>query len=93
MFRSCVNFELAENLRSKLVFREHTLDSVFDDQFRFRLHHFSVGRFLTSAEITGMCHVSFLIQLFACQFNLVCIQLRYVVTAVYVRCKAGLVFP
>ena len=55
------------------------------------------AEYKVQASVGGQAFLSvvdvlFLIQLFACQFNLVCIHYDYVVTAVYVRCKAGLVF-
>ena len=60
MARSRIDLKLAEHGPCKFVLGEHTLDSFFDEVFRFLFQQFASGDLFQPANIPGVAVIDFI---------------------------------
>ena len=90
MVRTYIDMKLRIHLLTKCTLRKHTLDCMLNNTLRMLLEHLTKCQSLDTADILGVAEVDLLIELLAGYLDLLCIYDYNIITAVYIRCKNGL---
>ncbi len=71
MFRTRINLEVTEYVRTQTVLRQHAFHRIGDHESGFTLEHLGRGSETLTARITRVTHIDLVGQFLACEFYFV----------------------